>query len=59
MKKTRKKLVLRTETLKALATNQLALAIGGVDSGSCPIAFDTGDMACGAPHLAIVSAACR
>jgi hypothetical protein len=54
MKKTSRKLVLCRETVRTLAKLDLTLAIGGANSGGCAIAFDTGDQACEAPHLAVL-----
>ena len=44
MKKTRQKLVLRSETLRALANVDLARAVGGFDTDRAVV--DTGDKAC-------------
>ena len=63
MKKTPRKLVLRTETLRALANIDLARAVGGAESGAnqCSPAFDTGRVACQTGTDAVVTAtvACR
>jgi hypothetical protein len=62
MKKTPRKLVLRSETLRMLAKLDLARAIGGFDSGAqaCegPVVFESGAAQCDAPRLAIATAAC-
>jgi hypothetical protein len=59
MKKTPRKLVLRSETLRTLNNMDLARAVGGIDSGNaqCTALFDTGAKACEAPAV-IVTAAC-
>jgi hypothetical protein len=61
MKKTPQKLVLRTETLRALANIDLARAIGGFDSGvqQCPAVLDTGQVNCATGAAAVATAACR
>jgi len=61
MKKTPGKLVLRRETVRALANLDLSRAIGGLDSGNvqCRAVADTGDRACDTFALVIVTAACR
>jgi hypothetical protein len=48
MKKTPRKLVLRSQTLRALADVDLTGAVGGLNSGNaqCPVVADTGDIAC-------------
>jgi hypothetical protein len=53
-----KKLVMCRDTLRALVAMDLVHAIGGADSGQCRGAFDTGDKACEATHLAITIGAC-
>jgi hypothetical protein len=60
MKKTLRKLVLRSETLRTLANMDLARAVGGVDSGAeqCPVAFDSGPRNCESPAVVIATAAC-
>jgi hypothetical protein len=63
MKKTPKKLVLRSETLRTLRTlahRDLARAVGGVDSGDNPCAAirDTGRIACATYAAVIATAAC-
>lgn len=47
MKKTPKKLVLRSQTIRVLANLDLVHAVGG-DSGNarCPALADSGDVAC-------------
>ena len=54
MKRTPRKLVLRSETLRTLANMDLMLAVGGNDSGAepCPALLDTGDKACEGPAIA-------
>jgi hypothetical protein len=61
MKKTPRKLVLRSETLRTLANMDLMRAVGGVDSGAeqCPVAFDSGPKACEAAAGPIATGACR
>jgi len=62
MKKTPKKLVLRSETLRTLAKLDLARAIGGVNSGAapCPAVFDSGRVNCTeGPAVVIATVACR
>ena len=48
MKKTPRKLGLRSQTLRVLANIDLVRAIGGADSVNiqCPAVVDTGDKAC-------------
>jgi hypothetical protein len=47
-KKTPRKLVLRSQTLRVLADLDLSRALGGFDSGDaqCPAVADTGRVAC-------------
>lgn len=47
-KKTPRKLVLRSQTLRMLADIELTHAVGGLDSSNapCPAAADTGAAAC-------------
>jgi len=63
MKKTSRKLVLRSETLRALANMDLARVVGGFDSGTkvceSPAGFDTGAGACEGPAVIIATTACR
>lgn len=60
MKKTPRKLVLRRETLRALAAVDLALAAGGLGSGDarCPAVAGTGAAACPTTVAAVLTAAC-
>jgi hypothetical protein len=62
MKKTPRKLVLRRETLRALATVDLARAVGGLDSADarCLAAAttDTHDAACPTTVDVVATAAC-
>jgi len=60
MKKTPRRLVMRSETLRTLATMDLARAVGGVDSGAAPCAaiYDTGRVACPSDAAVIATAAC-
>jgi len=58
MKKFSRKLVLRSETVRALATSTLSLAVGGGDSHRCPVVFDTGVIACVAVHGGDASVRC-
>jgi hypothetical protein len=48
MKKPPRKLVLRSQTLRALAEIELTRATGGLHSNNaqCPVVADTGDIAC-------------
>jgi hypothetical protein len=62
MKKTPRRLVLRSETLRMLANMDLVRAVGGFDSGAATRpnqAVDTGDKACEAPAGPIATGACR
>ena len=61
MKKTPRKLVLRSETLRALANIHLSRAVGGAESGAkpCPVAFDTGAAACQTDAVVTATVACR
>jgi hypothetical protein len=61
MKKTPRRLVLRSETLRTLANMDLSRAIGGVDSGDNPCAAirDTGLVACATYAAVIATAACH
>jgi hypothetical protein len=61
MKKTSRKLVLRSQTLRVLADIDLTRAAGGLDSakGQCPIAADSGAAACTTTIAAAATAACR
>jgi len=64
MKKTPRRLVLRSETLRTLANLDLARAVGGVDSGAatCPhqAIVDSGDKACTEGAVVVIAtAACR
>lgn len=47
-KKTPRRLILRSQTLRVLADIDLSQAVGGFDSGNapCPAAPDTGLVAC-------------
>lgn len=60
MKKTPRKLVLRSETLRVLAGMDLARAIGGFRSNDvqCPNIVDSGAKACDTAALVIATAAC-
>lgn len=62
MKKTPRKLVLRWETLRALAAADLARAVGGVDSanaqGLAGTTTDTHDAACPTTVATVSTAAC-
>ncbi len=48
MKKTPRKLVLRSQTVRALTDIDLTHALGGLNSGNptCPKIFDTGHRTC-------------
>ena len=61
MKKTPGKLILRRETVRALANMDLARAIGGLDSGNvqCRAIAETGDKACDTDVLVIATVTCR
>ena len=60
MKKTPRRLVLRSETLRTLANMDLARAVGGVDSGAAPCAaiYDTGLKNCPSWAAVVATAAC-
>jgi len=59
MKKTPRKLVLRSQTLRVLANTDLARAFGGLNSGDvrCPAVVDSGDAACPTTVAAVATAA--
>jgi hypothetical protein len=61
MKKASRNLLLRSETLRTLATMDLARVAGGNDSGDAQsakvVAVDSGDFQC--PHRAIVAPVTR
>jgi hypothetical protein len=59
MKKTPQKLVLRTETLRALANIDLARAVGGLNSGAvqCPL-VDSGKINCDTDVVVTATTAC-
>jgi hypothetical protein len=62
MKKTSRKLVLRSQTLRVLHNVDLARAVGGLDpsDGTSPAAVDSGAAACPTGHAAAVAtAACH
>jgi hypothetical protein len=63
MKKTPRKLVLRSETLRTLADLDLSRAVGGLDSGvaTCPNrdVVDSGPAVCEAPAIVAATAVCR
>ena len=62
MKKTSRKLVLRSQTLRVLADIDLTRAVGGLDSGNmqCPAAVDSGAAVCPTwPTAAAATAACH
>lgn len=60
MKKTPRKLVLRSETFRTLNNTDLSRAVGGFDSGAvqCPVAADSGAFQCPAPAVGAATAAC-
>jgi len=61
MKKTPRKLVVRRETLRALATVDLARAVGGLGSADAPClaaTTDTHDAACPTTLAAVRTGAC-
>jgi len=60
MKKTPRKLVLRTQTLRVLVDMDLTRAVGGLASGNalCPAVADTGRVDCPTTVAALPSAAC-
>jgi hypothetical protein len=62
MKKTPRKLVLRSETLRTLANMDLARAIGGFESAAAQCAhqgvIDSGAAVCDTPAVNIATAAC-
>ena len=57
MKKTPRKLVLRSQTLRVLHNVDLTRAVGGLDSGvaACPAAADSGPAVCPTGHAAAVA----
>ena len=61
MKKTPRKLVLRRETLRALANMDLAHVVGGFDPGANqgPPAIDSGRVACTTFAAEIATTVCR
>jgi len=62
MKKTLRKLVLRSEALRTLATMDLVRAVGGLNSGAPECAnqvFDSGPAVCDAPAKVIATGACH
>jgi hypothetical protein len=62
MKKTSRKLVLRSQTLRVLDNIDLAHAVGGLDSGDvrCPVVADSSPAVCPTGHAAAVATAtCR
>lgn len=61
MKKTSRKLVLRSQTLRVLADIDLTRAVGGLDSanGQCAAAADSGAAACTTTIAAAATVACR
>ena len=61
MKKTPRRLVLHSETLRTLANMDLVRAVGGVDSGAAPCAaiYDSGRIACATGAVVIATAACH
>jgi len=61
MKKTFRKLVLRSETLRTLTNMDLVRAVGGSDSGAqqCPAVLDTGQVNCATGAATVATAACR
>jgi hypothetical protein len=62
MRKTSRKLVLRSQTLRVLHNVDLTRAVGGLDSGggTCLVVADSGVAACPTGHAdAIATAACH
>jgi hypothetical protein len=61
MKKTPRKLVLRSEIVRSLANMDLMRAVGGFGSGAepCQVVFDTGKKDCESQAAVIPTAACR
>jgi hypothetical protein len=61
MKKTPRKLVLRSEILRTLANMDLMRAVGGIDSGAekCLALLDTGLKACPTGVAVVATIACR
>jgi len=60
MKKTLRKLVLRSETLRMLADTALARVVGGIESGDVQCqASQTGDKQCSTGVAAAATAACH
>ena len=60
MKKTPRKLLLRSQTLRVLANTDLSRAMGGVDSAGarCSAVVDSGDVACPTTVAAVATGAC-
>ena len=60
MKKTRPKLALRSETLRTLTDMELTRAAGGVNSDrvQCPVALDTGLVACATGTIVVATGTC-
>lgn len=60
MKRTSRKLVLRSQTLRVLHNVDLTRAVGGIDSGISPVVADSGAAECPTGHAAAVAtAACH
>jgi hypothetical protein len=61
MKKTPRKLVLRSQTLRTLTHLDLASAVGGLNSGNapCPAVADTYDAVCPTWQAAVATVTCR
>ena len=57
MKKTSRKLVLRSQTLRVLHNVDLTRAVGGLDfsNGMCPALADSGAAACPTGYAAVVA----
>jgi hypothetical protein len=58
MKKTPKKLMLRSETVRTLANMDLARVVGGFDTQQCAAVLDTGLVACATGAVVIATEAC-
>jgi len=61
MKKTPRKLVLRSQTVRVLANIDLTHAVGGLTSNNtrCTKIFDTGDRACDTDGFIVATVTCR
>ena len=58
MKKTPRKLILRSQTLRVLANADLSRAMGGDSEARCPAVVDSHDVACPTTIAAVATAIC-